>query len=152
MVRNVYRERDRTFEYKKVADGQRATIQVDAMPGAQFVGHVRTVAAVASQTDWWSSDVKIYQTLVTIEGELLPDGKIKPLEGEQLKPDMTAEVTIRWTPSRNRCSPCRSRRSSAAPRWARRARCSSRPATDYERTRGHARALQREDGRDPRRA
>jgi multidrug efflux pump subunit AcrA (membrane-fusion protein) len=94
LVRNVYRERDRTFEYKKVASGQRAMIKVDAMPGVQFVGHVRTVAAVASQADWWSSDAKNYQTLVTIEGELLPDGKVKPLEGEQVKPDMTAEVTI----------------------------------------------------------
>ena len=29
-----------------------------------------------------------------IDGELLPDGKVNPLEGEHLKPDMTAEVTI----------------------------------------------------------
>ena len=29
-----------------------------------------------------------------IDGELLPDGKVLPLEGEHIKPDMTAEVTI----------------------------------------------------------
>jgi multidrug efflux pump subunit AcrA (membrane-fusion protein) len=93
-VRNEFRDRDRSFEYKKVADGQRATIRVDAMPGTLFVGHVRSVAAVASQADWWNSDAKNYQTYVMIEGELLPDGKVKPLEGEQIRPDMTAEVTI----------------------------------------------------------
>jgi HlyD family secretion protein len=93
-VRDVYRGRDRSFEYKKIADGQRTTIKVDAKAGAQFIGHVRSVAAVASQADWWSSDAKNYQTYVTIEGELMPDGKVQPLEGEHLKPDMTAEVTI----------------------------------------------------------
>jgi HlyD family secretion protein len=94
IVRNVYRERDKNFEYKKVRDGQRATIKVDSLPGVQFLGHVRSVAAVASQADWMSSDAKNYQTLVMIEGELQSDGKVKPLEGERLRPDSTAEVTI----------------------------------------------------------
>jgi HlyD family secretion protein len=93
-IRNVYRERDKSFEYKKVRDGQRATIKVDAMPGVVFVGHVRTVAAVASQADWMSSEAKNYQTYVMIEGELLPDGQVVPLEGERLRPDSSAEVTI----------------------------------------------------------
>jgi hypothetical protein len=52
------------------------------------------VSAVASQADWWNSDAKLYQTFVMIDGELLPDGKVVPLEGEHIKPDMTAEVTI----------------------------------------------------------
>jgi hypothetical protein len=52
------------------------------------------VSAVASQTDSWISDVKLYQTLVSIDGELLPDGRVVPLKDEQLKPDMTAEVSI----------------------------------------------------------
>jgi multidrug efflux pump subunit AcrA (membrane-fusion protein) len=88
------RHRFRQYEYRKIADGQRAYIRIDAMPDRQFVGYVRSVSAVASQTDSWFSDVKVYQTNVRIEGELLPDGRVVPLEGEILKPDMTAEVTI----------------------------------------------------------
>jgi HlyD family secretion protein len=84
----------RRHEYKKVADGQRAVIRVESMPEKQFLGHVRSVSAVASQADSWISDVKLYQTYVIIDGELLPDGKLVPLEGEHIKPDMTAEVTI----------------------------------------------------------
>jgi multidrug efflux pump subunit AcrA (membrane-fusion protein) len=89
-VRNNYRR----YEYKKIADGQRATIRVESMPEKQFVGRVRSVSQVASQTDSWMSDVKLYQTYVLIDGELLPEGKVVPLEGERIKPDMTAEVTI----------------------------------------------------------
>ena len=33
-------------------------------------------------------------TYITIDGELLPDGRVVPIEGEHIKPDMTAEVTI----------------------------------------------------------
>ena len=89
-VRNEFRK----HEYKKIADGQRATVKVDSLPEKQFVGHVRSVSAVASQTDSWISDVKLYQTYVIIDGELLPDGRVVPLEGERIKPDMTAEVSI----------------------------------------------------------
>lgn len=93
-------DRNRDIEYEKVADGQRAMIRLDSIPTKQFVGHVKIVAAVASQADMFMSDVKLYQTLVRIDGELGPDGKVIPLrqviarEGELLKPDMTAEVTI----------------------------------------------------------
>src|SRR5262249_54254263 len=45
--------------------------------------HVKSVAAVASQTDSWVSDVKLFPTLVLIEEKV-----------EGLKPDTTAEVTI----------------------------------------------------------
>lgn len=93
-VADKVREQFRNQEYKKLADGQKATIRVDALPDRQFEGHVRTVSAVASQADSWISDVKLYQTLVTIDYEIFPDGSKKRLEGERLKPDMTAEVTI----------------------------------------------------------
>lgn len=88
------REKFRNQEYKKLADGQKATVRVDALPDRQFEGHVRTVSAVASQADSWISDVKLYQTLVMIDNEVFPDGSKKRIESEQLKPDMTAEVTI----------------------------------------------------------
>ena len=52
-------------------------------PGQVLKGHVRSVAAVAAQGDWMSSDVKVYQTLVLLDESV-----------EDLKPDMSAEVTI----------------------------------------------------------
>jgi HlyD family secretion protein len=95
-VRDKLRAKD-VKEYKVTVEGQKANIRVDALGGRRFEGHVRTVAAVASQADSWISDVKLYQTLVMIDGEVLPDGTRKPLKAfktEELKPDMTAEVTI----------------------------------------------------------
>ncbi len=108
VIRSAYREisrhsptdRGRDLEYEKVADGQRCLIRLDSIPNKQFVGHVRSVSAVASQADFFMSDVKLYQTFVRIDGELQPDGSVLPLrdviarDGEILKPDMTAEVTI----------------------------------------------------------
>ena len=79
-VRNNYRARE-TF---LASQGQRATIRVDAMGSDRALrGHVRSVAQMASQQDFFSSDVKMYSTLVLIDEEV-----------EGLKPDMTAEVTI----------------------------------------------------------
>lgn len=74
--------------------GQRTTIKVESLPDKQFVGSVSWKSAVASQTDSWISDVKLYQTIVRVDGELAPDGTVIPLHGEPLNPDMTAEVTI----------------------------------------------------------
>jgi multidrug efflux pump subunit AcrA (membrane-fusion protein) len=70
-------------ERRKVYPGQAATIKVDAHPGKVYKGHVRFVATVASQQDWMSADVRVYQTLVTIDQAV-----------EELKPGMSAEVTI----------------------------------------------------------
>jgi len=89
-IRNQFRNR----EYKTASRGQKATIRVDALPDRLFEGHVRSVANVASQADSWISDVKLYQTVVMIDFEVLSDGTHNPIEGEFLKPDMTAEVTI----------------------------------------------------------
>jgi HlyD family secretion protein len=89
------RERFRNESYKKVSDGQKATIRVDALgPDRVFEGHVRVKATVASQADSWISDVKLYQTLVMVDFEVLPDGTKKRIANEELTPDMTAEVTI----------------------------------------------------------
>ena len=88
------RQQYRKHEYQTVSEGQKATIRVDALPERVFEGHVRTVAAVASQADSWISDVKLYQTLVMVDYEVFPDGSKKRIDNEQLKPDMTAEVTI----------------------------------------------------------
>ena len=82
-LQNQYRDMYRDKEYYIATPGQTANIRVDAKPGQVLKGHVRTVAAVASQADWMSSDVKVYQTLVLLDESV--DG---------LKPDMSSEVTI----------------------------------------------------------
>lgn len=73
----------RDHEYRTARKGQRATIRVEAFPDQILPGRVKHVAGVASQTDSWVSDVKVYQTLVQID-DVVPG----------LKPDMSAEVTI----------------------------------------------------------
>ncbi|QJW93631.1 hypothetical protein FTUN_1139 [Frigoriglobus tundricola] len=88
------REKFRNLEYRTTSEGQKATVRVDALPDRLFEAHVRTVAAVASQADFFASDVKMYQTIVLIDYEVSPDGTKRRIENEQLKPDMTAEVTI----------------------------------------------------------
>jgi multidrug resistance efflux pump len=77
------RERFRDHEMEKAADGMRATVRVEAFPERPLVGHVRSVGTVASQQDWMSADVKVYQTMIAID---------EVVEG--LKPGMSAEVTI----------------------------------------------------------
>lgn len=67
----------------RVAVGHQASIRVDAFPTKVLRGYVKSVATVASQADFFSSDVKVYQTMVAIEGEL-----------PGIKPGMSAEVTI----------------------------------------------------------
>lgn len=79
----VLRTQHRDRESYIASPGQRATIRVDALPDRVLPGHVRSVAAVANQQDFMSSDVKLYSTLVLIE---------EAVNG--LKPDMSAEVTI----------------------------------------------------------
>ncbi|HZZ78617.1 MAG TPA: hypothetical protein VFE62_08865 [Gemmataceae bacterium] len=77
-----WREKDQTV----VFPGHRAKIRIDAFPGKQYEGHVKTVATIASQAEFFSSDVKVYQTMVSIE-DLDP-------HSDKLKPGMSAEVTI----------------------------------------------------------
>jgi len=77
------REDYRSLEYREAARGQPALLRMDAFPGKPVRGHVKTVATVASASDWSSSDVKVYSTIVAID---------EPLPG--LRPGMSAEVTI----------------------------------------------------------
>jgi multidrug efflux pump subunit AcrA (membrane-fusion protein) len=83
----------RAEEYRTTVEGQKAVIRVDALAGRVFHGHVRTVATIASQ-DAWAPDVKLYQTIVRVDHEVLADGTKREIASEELKPDMTAEVTI----------------------------------------------------------
>lgn len=79
----MVREQFRDQEYRTTRLGQRATIRVDSLPDRILPARVKSVAAVASQSDSWVSDVKLFPTLVLIEEKV-----------EGLKPDGTAEVTI----------------------------------------------------------
>ncbi|HZY87832.1 MAG TPA: hypothetical protein VFE78_23550, partial [Gemmataceae bacterium] len=78
-----FMEENKQYEMKMVDGGQHATVRIDAFPTRQLSAHVKTVATVASQQDFLSADVKVYQTMVQIDD---------PMEG--LKPGMSAEVTI----------------------------------------------------------
>jgi multidrug efflux pump subunit AcrA (membrane-fusion protein) len=80
-LRDRFKDKDKRMVYP----GQQARIKVDAFPNRIFQGHVRTVATVPSQTDYYSTDVKVYPTIVSID---------EKIEGLGLKPGMSAEVTI----------------------------------------------------------
>jgi RND family efflux transporter MFP subunit len=67
----------------RVRAGQAARVRVDAFPGRQLNGRVTQVAAVASQQDWLTADVKVYPTTVALDGDVAG-----------LKPGMSAEVTL----------------------------------------------------------
>jgi len=78
------REDLRDEEYELTRPGQPAVIRIDAKPERAYHGRVRNVAAVASQQDWSSAEVKQYQTIVSIDDS----------DVAGLKPDMSAEVNI----------------------------------------------------------
>ncbi len=82
------REAVKDKEYYVARPGQVATVRVDTFPNRQFNGRVKTVAAVAAQADWSSSDVKLFPTIVSIEDT----------DVTGLKPDYSAEVTIQVDP------------------------------------------------------
>ena len=69
---------------KKITPGQKATLQVDALPNHPLTGTVKTVGTLAN-SEGWRQTVKEY--LVEIDIEDLPTSA-------GLKPDMTAEVRI----------------------------------------------------------
>jgi RND family efflux transporter MFP subunit len=67
----------------KVKPGMSARIRVDAFPNNELVGSVMEVKPLPDPTSFFSSDVKVYTTLVKINNA-----------SEGLRPGMTAEVTI----------------------------------------------------------
>lgn len=83
-VRDTVKDR----EYYIARPGQTAIIRVDAVNSRVFTGRVRSVAAVAAQADWSSSDVKLFPTVVSIDDT----------DVTGLKPDYSAEVTIQVDP------------------------------------------------------
>jgi HlyD family secretion protein len=78
-LRDQFRDKD----VDVLDHGQRAFIRIAAYASKTYQGRVKSVATVASATDFFTSDVKVYQTMVSIDGFV-----------EHLKPGMSAEVTI----------------------------------------------------------
>jgi len=67
----------------KVKPGQEVRVRPHSFAGKELKGKVKSKATVAAQQDFFSGDVKVYETIVQLEGSL-PD----------LKPGMSAEVMI----------------------------------------------------------
>lgn len=67
----------------KVRVGQKASVRVDAFPGKVDTGKVTDIASVADQTGFFSTDVKVYQVVIAIDGE-----------NKTLKPGMSATVEV----------------------------------------------------------
>jgi HlyD family secretion protein len=69
---------------KKVKRGQKVTISIEAYPDRPLVGRITRVAPLPdSQSRWMNPDLKVYSTLVAIDGA-------QP----HLKPSMTAKAEI----------------------------------------------------------
>jgi HlyD family secretion protein len=79
MVSHLHNEEDASDK----STWQTAQIKVDAFPERILRGHITRVDTVASQQDFFATDVKVYKTMLSID---------EPMEG--LKPGMSAEVTI----------------------------------------------------------
>jgi RND family efflux transporter MFP subunit len=66
-----------------INEGLPATITIDAFPDRTYTGSVKSVAVLADRGEWHSRDVKLYATIVTIDGTV-----------ERLRPGMSAAVEI----------------------------------------------------------
>jgi RND family efflux transporter MFP subunit len=66
-----------------VKEGLTVTITIEAFPDAKYTGSVKSVAVLADPGDWHSTDVKVYTTIITIDGRV-----------ERLRPGMSAIVEI----------------------------------------------------------
>jgi HlyD family secretion protein len=82
-LRSSITQEYKTQEQELASRGLPAQIRVEALRGKILKGHVKALANTASQQDFLTADVRVYQTEVAID-EAVAD----------LKPGMSAEVTI----------------------------------------------------------
>lgn len=80
-----FANRNEELEKKMDRHGMPATVRVSAFRDRPLKAHVKFVAPVASQTDLFGSDVKVYQTYIAIDDSNL----------EGIKPGMDAVVEIK---------------------------------------------------------
>lgn len=71
-----------------IEPGQPARIQCEAFPNVDLIGEVKRVNEFASPTNWWGSQAKVFETLVTIDTESTKAA------GVDLRPGLSAEVFI----------------------------------------------------------
>ncbi len=74
----------------RVVPGQRALIRVDAFPGEVMTGKVDSVAPLPDPNSFFSSDIKVYSTFISIDNG-----------STSLRPGMTAQVEILVTELEN---------------------------------------------------
>lgn len=67
----------------RIHAGLPVSVRVDAFPDVQYKGSVKSVAVLPDQGGWLGSDIKVYETIVTIDEEV-----------QRLRPGMTAVVEI----------------------------------------------------------
>ena len=67
----------------RVRPGQKVRVTVDAFPDADYEATVKSVAVLPEQNSWSGNDTKVYQTIITIDEEVVG-----------LKPGMTAVSEI----------------------------------------------------------
>jgi RND family efflux transporter MFP subunit len=67
----------------RVRAGQPVDVRIDAFPARRLRGRVKSIATVASQQDWFASDVKVFPVQVNLIGSF-----------PGLKPGMSGEVRI----------------------------------------------------------
>ncbi len=67
----------------QVYTGQSVIVRMDAFPDRTYRGTVTSVAVLPDRGGWGSNDIKVYETIITIDEEV-----------EDLKPGMTAVVEI----------------------------------------------------------
>lgn len=72
------------LEKKQERRGMDAIVTANAFPDRPLKAHVKAVAPVASQVDFFNADVKVYETAIAIDDDRL----------QGLKPGMDAVVTI----------------------------------------------------------
>lgn len=74
----------------QVSEGLPGVVRVDAFPDRVYRATVSSVAVLPDQSNWFSSDIKVYETVVTIDEQV-----------KDLKPGMTAVVEIKVDRLRN---------------------------------------------------
>ena len=71
-----------------IQPGQDVRVRCEAFPDAELTGKVKRVNDFASPTNFWGSQAKVYETLVTIDTESTKAA------GADLRPGLSAEVFI----------------------------------------------------------
>ena len=87
---NASRDELQDFQPTLIRGGLRAEVRIDAFPNKMLKGHVKMVDEVPAASDFWTSDITVYRTMVSID-EPLQDANGDEIK---LKPGMKSAVTI----------------------------------------------------------